>query len=84
MESSAAVETMEAIGASVGALAVFVDLATGNGPLKGGQISGDADPVRVQADAGVEGAGVDPLRDQADAAWMVWPNWRRWRPGSRP
>ena len=55
MESSAAVETVEAIGASVGALAVFVDLAMGNGPLKGGQISG------------VDGGVADPLRDRADA-----------------
>jgi hypothetical protein len=56
MESSAAVEAAEAIGASVSALAVFVGRAPGNGEPAGG-----SDP------AGNSGYGLDPLRDQADA-----------------
>jgi hypothetical protein len=55
MESRAAVETMEAIGASTSALAVFVGRATGNAPLPD------------QADARRDAAALDPLRDQADA-----------------
>lgn len=53
MESSAAVETMEAIDASVSALAVLVRSTTGDGALSG--------------DPAADGGGVDPLRDQADA-----------------
>ncbi|MFE5835632.1 DUF222 domain-containing protein [Arthrobacter sp. NPDC056493] len=55
MESSAAVEMMEAIDASTSALAAFVDLATGNVPVTGGQASGAADPLRDQADAHLDG-----------------------------
>ncbi|WP_087873590.1 HNH endonuclease signature motif containing protein [Arthrobacter globiformis] len=56
MESKAAVETVEAIGASVSALAVFVDRAVGSVPLNGDEVP-----------RGSSVPGLDPLRDQADA-----------------
>ena len=58
MESGTAVETVEAIDASVSALAAFVRRATGNAVpgTDGVALTGDPDS-----------AGVDPLRDQADA-----------------
>ena len=58
MESGTAVETVEAIDASVSALAAFVRRATGYAVpgTDGVALTGDPDS-----------AGVDPLRDQADA-----------------
>jgi hypothetical protein len=55
MESSAAVETMEAINASASSLAVFVDRAIGNVPLNGVEAPTGLDPLRDQADAYLDG-----------------------------
>ncbi|MFF2316720.1 DUF222 domain-containing protein [Arthrobacter sp. NPDC058097] len=55
MESSAAVETMEAIDASTPVLAVFVDRAAGNVPLQDDPAPSHVDPLREQADACLDG-----------------------------
>ena len=65
MESSAAVETMEAIDASTSVLADFVRRGTLSAPLQSAPAG--ADLLRDQQEARPGGAGVDPLREQADA-----------------